>query len=70
MTDQREMIRKIEEGLGSEGSHEIAVAMFHELKRTGAITFDAASGFEWVTDDPQTKDAAWDSALTVVIGCE
>jgi hypothetical protein len=51
VTDKNNMIRQVEELLGSEGTHEDAVRMFDALRTAGTITFDATSGFEMAEVD-------------------
>jgi hypothetical protein len=46
MTDKNDMIRMIEEKLGSEGSMEGARRMFDVLRASGKIDFSPDSGFE------------------------
>lgn len=46
MTDRNDIIRQIEELLGSEGSPEMAAALLPHLESAGAITFDASRGYE------------------------
>jgi hypothetical protein len=45
VTDKREMLRQVEEGLGSEGSRELAKHMFDVLEEHGRITFDPVNGY-------------------------
>ena len=45
MTDKNGMIDRIEDGLGSEGSREIAERMFDILRADGRVVFDADYGF-------------------------
>ena len=45
MTDKNGIIQEIEQRLGSEGSRELAVALFPRLREYGYITFDAAMGY-------------------------
>jgi hypothetical protein len=71
MTARRDILRQIEEGLGSEGSPEIAEQMLDALQTAGAIGFDAQDGYSFVrfADDgepDQVFDTAWDAALTAV----
>ena len=51
MTDRNEMIRRIEERLGSCGTPEDAARMFDVLKAAGRITFSPDSGFEMIEMD-------------------
>ena len=63
MSDQRDIIRQLEEMLGSEGSPEMAELMFVELKSSGIITFDERGGYALTQD----CEAAWDAALQKAI---
>jgi hypothetical protein len=51
MTDRNEITRQIEELLGANGSHALAVAMLESLERHGCVQFNAASGYHWATDE-------------------
>lgn len=63
MSDQRDIIRQLEEMLGSGGSPEMAELMFVELKSSGIITFDERGGYTLTHD----CEPAWDAALQSAI---
>jgi len=63
MTDRRDIIRQVEEMLGSEGSNEMAAQMLVELRSSGIIKFDEQSGYTLNQD----CESAWDAALQKVI---
>jgi hypothetical protein len=59
MTDKNEIIRRIEELLGSEGSHEQAANMLPALKAAGLVTFDASAGFEFAPQFYELPEREW-----------
>ena len=66
MSDQRDIIRQLEEMLGSEESPEMAELMFVKLKSSGHIEFDAQDGYSFVRssglqdcEPDQVFEAAW-----------
>jgi hypothetical protein len=63
MTDRNQIIDQIEELLGSEGSAELALAMFGLLREHGYVTFDPEAGF--VLDIPDFNDGGrhWNTLL-------
>ena len=50
MTDKRNMISEIESLLGTEGTTELAAAMFDGLKAAGLIEFDGQTGYSLQSD--------------------
>ena len=50
MTDKRNMISEIERLLGTEGTTELAAAMFDALKAAGLIEFDGQTGYSLQSD--------------------
>lgn len=63
MTDRNNITRKIEELLGSDGSPEMAAALLPHLESAGAITFDAARGYEMA----ESFDDEFAAALVAVM---
>ena len=69
MTTKTDMLRQIEERLGSEGSPQMAAEMFEALEAVGAIAFRADFGFHFVGEDRESGAfTAWDAALEYVKG--
>jgi hypothetical protein len=62
MTDRNEIIRQVEERLGSGGTPRLAEAMFIELKDLGYIVFDPALGYMF-EDEEHLALGMWDELL-------
>jgi len=62
MTDRNQMIRKVEECLGSEGNRIMAEFMLEHLQAAGHIAFDAAHGYQW-SNDWDDDHPAWNAAV-------
>lgn len=60
MTDRNDAVRQVEEWLGSEGTHEMAEAVFTILRESGFVTFDPQCGFEFAN---VPEGAEWNAIL-------
>jgi len=62
MTNRINMIRQVEECLGSEGNRIMAEFMLERLEAAGHIAFDAARGYQW-SDEWDDDHPAWNAAV-------